>query len=408
MFPPDSLPQRPNRDRVSGGFPGTLLRFVPMMIVMGAIIYSSLYPFAFHDVGSLREAIANLLASWDRSPQSSGDMLANLLFYMPLGLTVTQFFGRASAKAAAVIVAFALGAVFSLSLELAQFYEFGRFSALSDVYLNVTGSVCAALAWRAGSWRLQLSWPSDGAAVFARLLLLVWLAWRLYPYVPTVDLHKYWYSIQPLLHDPGDSLGTICRDAILWLSVICLARFGFAPKSIARWLLPAMACFFAAKIVIIGQYVGLPDVAGSALALVLYLSVRRWFDAAALPMVFLFLAVVVHTRILPWQLAPEPNAFQWIPFYGFLHGSLHFNIITFWQKFYLYGALLWLLVKAGMRLGLAVALECVLLLATGVAQIFLLGRSAEITDVLMALIVGLIYWALRSWSPAPAPALPRN
>lgn len=403
MFTPDSLPQRPNRDRAAGGFPGRLLRFVPMMIVMGAIVYGSLYPFAFHDAGPLRESIANLLASWDRAPLSSGDMLANLLFYMPLGFTVTQAFGRASAKAAAVIVAFALGAVFSLSLELTQFYEFGRFSALSDVYLNITGSVlAAALAWRAGSWRLQLSWPSDGAAMFARLLLLVWLAWRLYPYVPTIDLHKYWYSIQPLLHDPGDALGAICRDAILWLSAICLARIGFAAKNITGWLLPAMACFFAAKIVIIGQYVELPDVAGSALALVLYLGVHRRFNVAALPMAFLFLAMVVHTRIMPWQLAPEPNAFQWIPFYGFLHGSLHSNIIAFWQKFYLYGALLLLLVKAGMRLGLAVALECVLLLATSVAQIFLLGRSAEFTDALMALIIGLIYWGLRSWSPAPA------
>lgn len=240
--------------------------------------------------------------------------------------------------------------------------------------------------------------------MFARLLLLVWLAWRLYPYVPTIDLHKYWYSIQPLIHDPGSALGAICRDAILWLSVVCLARIGFAHKSIAGWLLPAMVCFFAAKIVIIGQYVELPDVAGSALALVLYLSVHRRFDAAALPMAVLFLAVVVHTRIMPWQLAPEPNAFQWIPFYSFLHGSLYVNIIAFWRKFYLYGALLLLLVKAGMRLGLAVALECVLLLATSVAQIFLLGRSAEITDALMALTIGLIYWGLRSWSPAPASA----
>jgi hypothetical protein len=66
--------------------------------------------------------------------------------------------------------------------------------------------------------------------------------------------------------------------------------------------------------------------------------------------------------------------------------------------------LLLLLVKAGMRLRVAVAVACAVLLATSVAQIFLLGRSAEITDALMALILGLIYWGFRSWFPAPAPA----
>ena len=405
MITPESFTQPANQDRALGGFLGALLRFAPMTIVMGAIIYGSLYPFAFHDAGSLTQAISNLAGSWDRPPQSRGDLLANLLFYMPLGFTVTQAFGRANAKSAAAILAFALGAAFTLSLELLQFYEFGRFSALSDVYLNITGTVLGAvLAWRAGERRLSLSWPSEGAAVFARMLLLCWLAWRLYPYVPTIDLHKYWYSIQPLFHDPGNALGAICRDTILWLSVICLARIGFSPRNLAGWLLAAILCFFAAKIVIIGQYIGLPDVAGALLALALYLIAGRRFDAVLLPMAVLFLAVVVHTRIAPLQWAPEPKSFQWIPFFSFLHGSLQLNVIAFWQKFYLYGALLLLLVKAGMRLSVAVALECALLLATSVAQIFLLGRSAEITDALMALILGLIYWGLRSWFPARSPA----
>ena len=405
MVTPDSFKQRPNRERALGGFWGGLVRFAPLLIVMGVIVYGSLYPFVFHDAGSLTDAIASLAGTWDHPPQSRGDMLANLLFYVPLGFAVTQAFGRAGAKSSAAIMAFALGAAFSLCLELLQFYESGRFSALSDVYLNSAGTALgAALACMAGERRLNLSWPLEGAAVFARVLLLACLAWRLVPYVPTVDLHKYWYSVQPLFHDPGNALGEICRDTILWLSVICLARIGFSPKNLAGFLLPAILCFFAAKIVIIGQYVGLPDVAGAVLALALYLSVRRWFDAAIVPMAFLFLALVVHTRIMPLQWAPEPKPFQWIPFFSFLHGSLQFNIIAFWQKFYLYGALLLLLVKAGMRLSVAVAVEGAVLLAASVAQIFLLGRSAEITDALMALILGLVYWGLRRWLPAPAPA----
>jgi hypothetical protein len=116
------------------------------------------------------------------------------------------------------------------------------------------------------------------------------------------------------------------------------------------------------------------------------------------------LTVTALARVLPWQWGGAPLAFQWIPFYSFLHGSLQLNLIFFSEKFYLYGAVLLLLVKSGMRLGLAVTLECVILLATSVLQMFLLGRSAEITDALMALLLGLIYWLLRGAEPSRAMA----
>jgi hypothetical protein len=181
------------------------------------------------------------------------------------------------------------------------------------------------------------------------------------------------------------------------LSLIFVARIGLGLP--ARFLLLAIAGFFLAKVLIIGQYMSPPDVAGAGLALILCLMVRRRIDAVLVPVAVLFAVMVVQTRILPFQLALEPKPFQWIPFFGFLHGSLQLNIVALWEKFYLYGALLLLLVKAGMRPGFAVTLECVILLATSLAQSFLIGRSAEVTDALIALFLGLIYWGLRGWFP---------
>jgi hypothetical protein len=100
-------------------------------------------------------------------------------------------------------------------------------------------------------------------------------------------------------------------------------------------------------------------------------------------------------RVLPWRPAATLKAFQWTPFFGVLQGSLRFEIISGFEKFYLYGALILLLVKAGMRLRTAVALECAVLLVTSVVQVFMVGRSAEITDALVALIIGAIYALLR-------------
>jgi VanZ family protein len=393
-------PRRPaNQERSFGGaLAGLAQRYGLMIVVAGAIAYGSLYPFAFHDSGSLGADISHLSGTWNRPPPSRGDILINLLLYMPFGFTALQAIGWGGARLWAAIRAVALGAALSLLLELTQFYDHGRFSALSDVYLNLAGAALgSALAGAGNMRRLHLSWPSGGTAAFARILLVAWLGWQLFPYAPTIDLHKYWRSIHPLLHASGMGPYDLFRCTVLWLSLIFAARIGLGLS--ARFLLLAIAGFFLAKILIIGQYIFLSDIAGAGLALVLCLTVRRRIDAALVPVAVLFAVMVVQTRLLPFQLAPEPKPFHWIPFFGFLHGSLQLNIIALWEKFYLYGALLLLLVKAGMRPGIAVMLECVILLATSLAQIFLIGRSAEVTDAVMALVLGLIYWGLRGWFP---------
>jgi hypothetical protein len=109
----------------------------------------------------------------------------------------------------------------------------------------------------------------------------------------------------------------------------------------------------------------------------------------------LLLLTIILSRVLPWQIGTAQKAFQWIPFYSVLHGSLQVNAIAFAEKFYLYGAALLMLVTAGMRLTIAVALECVILFATSLLQTFMVERSAEITDVILAMLAGVIYMFLR-------------
>jgi hypothetical protein len=122
----------------------------------------------------------------------------------------------------------------------------------------------------------------------------------------------------------------------------------------------------------------------------------------------LLMTIVVMSRLLPWRLAATLKTFQWIPFFGFLHGSLQIDVITFSQKFYLYGAMLLLLLRAGMRLRNAVALLCAVLFVTSLIQMFLVERSAEISDALLALGVGLIYALMARLSSGTAAAAART
>jgi VanZ family protein len=375
---------------------GLLLRYALAAAVAILIVYGSLYPFVFHDAGLLKADVSHFLASWRQPPESRGDILANLLLYIPLGLTATLAFGQSRTLGA--VLAVLAGCTLSLSIELAQFYDAGRVSAFSDFALNAAGVVAGvAVALMAGARLVRTSWPAGSEPAFARLLLLAWLGWRLYPYVPTLELHKYWRSLEPVLFAQNLEAYDVFRYGALWLSVIFLFRIGVR-RSMSLLLL-AMLAFFAAKASIIGQVISLPELLGAGLALLLSPLILGRFARIGVPATAVLLMVIlVLTRVLPWQFAAAPKPFQWVPFFGFLHGSQQVDAISFAQKFYLYGVVLLLLVRAGVRLRFAIALECAILFATSLLQTFMVGRSAEISDAVLALILGLVYAFVRRQS----------
>ncbi len=377
-------------------------RYGLMTITAVAIAYGSLYPFLFRDPGTFGADLLHLAGTWMQPPQSRGDTLANLLLYMPLGLTIALAFGREGRPA--WLSAIAGGAVLSLSMELTQFYDATRVSCLSDFYLNILGTLGGCVvAWAGGASLLNAWWRRGSAPAFARLLLLAWLGWRLYPYVPTIDLHKYWKSVKPLLFESHAAPQDIFRYTIFWLSAIFLVQTGLRPQRLV-WFLPmAMLGFFAAKILIVGQVISLPDILGAGIALILArLVFQKFRSAGTFAVAALLLLEVVLIRVLPWQFSTTLKAFQWVPFFSFLHGSLQVDAISFSQKFYLYGAVILLLTQSGMRLWMAVALECAILLITSVLQMFMVGRSAEVSDALLALALGVIYTLLRRQYPEAA------
>jgi hypothetical protein len=62
------------------------------------------------------------------------------------------------------------------------------------------------------------------------------------------------------------------------------------------------------------------------------------------------------------QSTARARHFGWLPFLGFMHGSLEVNIMSFCEKAFLYGSLIWLLGRLGtdlaiMPLGLGAALH---------------------------------------------------
>lgn len=372
-------------------------------IMMAVILYGSLYPFAFRVPETALGPVEALLATWANKP-GRGDFLSNILLYLPLGyfgfLAVEAQRPRAFRLLAIVLI----GACLSLTVELIQYYDAGRDSTLTDFYSNTLGTILGAFGAMLIGGRFE--WPLLKSLADERepaLLLLGWLGYRLFPYVPAIDLHKYWDALKPVVLYPHFTLYDLFRHTAIWLVVYLLTAKIFRTKY-RTLLLPAFAgAVFFAEILIIGKVLSVAELAGAVIAFCLWLLLGVDARLRLIVITAAFMAAVIAQRLEPFHFNDVASHFGWIPFYSFMQGSIGVDVQAFFEKFFFYGALIWLLVQMGLRLGIAASVVFFLLLLTSGIEIYLPGRSAEITDAMMALIIAFIADLAKRSEPKPLP-----
>jgi VanZ family protein len=371
-------------------------RFLPLTLAVAAVIlHGSLYPYHFAVPPRGIGPVATLFASWQELGTSYSDIAANILLYVPFGFFMALTIGRG--RIAQVFVVTLAGLVLCTAIELAQYFEADRLDSMSDVYFNTLGSALGAItAVLIGDLSRYLRLAADIAAKPMPVLLLVgMLGYHLYPYVPTIDLHKYWHALRPLILAPHLPTYDVLRYFALWLTTSCLigSIVGFERSRIGVPLF--MALVFAAKVAIIDLIVTPAETIGAVMALSLWIVVGRRTRLAMLLTAVVLCVSIVLGRLQPFQFLAEARAFGWMPFFSFFYGSTSIATMAMLEKFFLYGSLIWLIAEALLPLWLATLLVASLLFATSVVETHLPGRSAEITDAIMALIIGLIMPALR-------------
>jgi VanZ family protein len=359
-------------------------------LVATVILYGSLYPFQFrvppHDIGPVATFLASI---WQRPGR--GDALANILLYMPLGFFFVLGFRRGPAQNVGLVLATAIGALLSLSMELTQYYDGGRVTSFSDFYTNTVGALLGALAAKVvgASFRRPLI-GEISARPIPTLLLIAWLAYRMYPYVPTIDLHKYWNALKPIALTPSLTGYDLFRQTAIWLAVYALIEACVRRRQSA-FLAPLFAvAVLGAKVLVITIILKLSDPLGAGIAYVIWLLLLPARLAAGIVGPVLC-GYIVALRLEPFALLPVARDFGWIPFLSLMQGSVEVDTLAFLEKFFLYGAMVYLLGNAvGSRL-VAALFAATVLFATSWAEIYLPGRSAEITDGLMALIIAAMF-----------------
>jgi VanZ family protein len=356
-----------------------------------AIAYGSLYPFDF----SLRVdgpgSVQALVITWANRP-GRGDFLANVLLYIPLGFFAALAFGERASLTARFLGPVLLGALLSIAMELAQYYDMGRDTAASDVYANALGTVLGAVPGIV--FRSKFRWllvNQIAVTPVPNLLILTWIAYRLYPFVPTIDLHKYWYTLKPIIQTPALSPYDLFRHTAIWLTIyLLIATIGATRKVWTLIPLFAASVLFS-KIFIISATLGVAEITGAVIAYVVWAAFRPVHRAYLALTIVMFSLTVIAQRLEPFQFTAHSVPFSWIPFRSFLQGSIEVDVLSFLEKLFLYGSLIWLLTEAGIRRSAAAALVAFVLFATSLAETYLPHRSAEVTDAVMALAIAAVF-----------------
>jgi VanZ family protein len=370
----------PNRNYVLG-----------TLVVLAGIVYVSLYPFHWRTPPLAGGPLHQFALSWNHWPESRGDFIANLLLYLPWGFFGVRSLGRDKPALLRVLIVTALGCALSLCMETSQAYIAERYTDMRDVYSNTLGALGGAIAGLTltGNGRMNILRDSR-IAPFPALLLAAFIASRLYPFVPVIDAHKYLTAVRPLLNTAALSKLDLFLAGITWLVICYLAETLFGKRSVLLASIAIAALIFGGDIVIIDARLSLASVLGAASAYLLWFVLLRFIPGRVSLIAIAFAAAIMITRLLPFRLSPVGHGFEWVPFLALLRAPIDIGLPAMIEKFFLYGGLIWLLMRAGLRLWRATVAVALLLLFSSIVEMYMPGRDASITDALLALLIGTL------------------
>jgi|ERR1017187_4719650 VanZ family protein len=363
-----------------------------LLLVVAIVVYGSLYPWHFIFAGR-PEPVAVLLHSWPRAWDRfvTRDVVLNVLLYLPLGavacLAWLRRFPRAAA-AAATAFAFAL----SLSMELLQNYVPGRVTSLSDLATNTLGAAAGAgLALAFASEIIPpLHSQARRASPGALFLLGCWGAYQLYPFFPVFSSTHLLQALHALIvthaFSPVATWGALAE----WFAA-ALALEAIFGRLRTSWLAGAMLVL-GLRIFMPPRSLALDEVAGAALALLAWeilppkhrLRIGVWMSLSAILLV----------ELAPFHFTRHAAPFSWIPLGASFEYERWAALVVLLRKSFFYGSAIWLLARSGIRYPVAGAALAVSLLVLETVQRYLPGRTPEITDSLIAVVMTAVLWAL--------------
>ncbi len=384
------------------------------------IVYGTLFP--LDNWQSPAISPFTLMLRHELHSTSNSDILTNILVYIPLGVLLIRVFPHRHCPVCKLLIATLASALLSLSLEYLQAYLPGRVPSIIDVMLNTiggfTGALLALLLWQdtyiSGHLRrLRSAYIQAGPLANLGLAVLgLWALSQLSPLVPSLDMGTLRHGLKPLF------LSLKYPASLEWMRVVeyalAITALGILSGSLQRihyrsqlrFAIFAMVVLLL-KVPVVSRQLSLEALLGLFIGLVLVMLVaslsqrtRLWIAALALlgTVVSAGLYVPVDAATLS---ATAYSGFNWVPFRSHLDNEIT-GMIDILGGLWPFLALSYLVLFSGITRRLDVAIS-------GAVLIFLLmfalewhqqsipGRSADITDALLAVLAWLFPWLYLSF-----------
>lgn len=378
------------------GYYRSLRRVLILIVVM--IVYGSLYPWRFAPVHLAANPLWILLHSWGPQPLRYllRDAIVNVALYIPLGFVAHSAFRSSRLPGFGIYGPVLLGLLLSTAMELMQLLEPVRHTSIADVITNVIGTgfgVMAGLLFETlssadDSVKRMRSLDYAAAADRGALMLVFgWVAWLFFPLFPVIsrfdlsrklDVFQHARLIDPLL---------LVSTAASWYAggLLLAAAGARIPRAwFALTLLAIPAQFFVV------ERQPLPSLAVGAIAGVVLFAGCHRARTPTKTEAWIFLAVILFRGLSPFHFVAEAAAFNWTPFVATLLGDWQSAAGTLIEKIFYYGTAVWLLRAAGLKLAHSVIAVAAVLASIEIVQIHLPGRTPEITDPVLAILLGFV------------------
>jgi glycopeptide antibiotics resistance protein len=360
------------------------------------VIYGTLFPFSFRADANTGGILADFVHSVSVRP-GGGDMVSNIVLFLPFGFLGMQILLARMPKFVSILMVFVLGTATSLGIEIAQHFMTTRNTSVYDLGFNALSALIGALV---GSVNWQQFITHGGGhgmrprSIFPLIMVTAWAAYRLFPYVPTLDFQRVKDAIKPLLDFHSLPIADSVRHFGMVIGLALLLQ-AIMPPLRARLALAGLALgVIAAKPFIIIKVISPAEVVGTVTAMAVWLTVLSRAHARTRIAVVIFAVTLALQGLTPFELRSPPADFSFVPFVGFEQGSMAVNIQSFLEKLFLYGTFVWLALQAVGSVNLSLAFVTLFITGIEVSQRYIIGRSPEVTDPMLALIMGGVLLAL--------------
>jgi VanZ family protein len=362
--------------------------YILLAIVVALIVYGTLYPFHFDFSHAHGNPLLMLLRSW---PSHFGraelrDAILNVALFVPLGAAACLAVAKRHGRAAGYAVALALGSALSAAVEMLQVYDASRFSSAMDWLCNTIGTFTGAAIATAVQPRVERlrSAAARRGAPAAILLAVCWMGYQAYPLIPQVTVGYLRPAVRRFITSSISPLEVFAGTAA-WF-VFALALQVLWPRLTTSGLALAMVVI-PLRLFITDRTLSLSDLLAGAFALLLW-AVTPAKARLGAGWLVLFAAIIVR-EMAPFHFG-RFHAFSWSLFGATIGSSSSGAVVVILRKAFEYGAAVWLLRQN--KIGYLTGGVCVAaaLAAMEAIQCFLPGRTPEITDPALALLMALI------------------